>query len=184
MKKQYGWCGDNYLVKIKKRKMPASHSMDTSKRYIQMCKEAEEIQKIKDEGFRDLHDFAVFRRLDDRDDTYDWETIWLPRQDQLQNMVREEYQVKEDGQSTYKGEQKLLMAFNIWVQESPYAQGLTDTLEQLWLGFVMEKKYNKMFNSLAPPGGPLSDRNPYFMKWLDLEAVEGRTEKECAHKLT
>ena len=74
-------------------------------------------------------------------------TIWLPRQDDLQEMVR------ESGYAGFNG----LKYFVKWLQNSdgekyPYFR-LQDneefepfnSMEQLWLAFVMKKKYNKVW---------------------------------------
>lgn len=58
--------------------------------------------------------------------------IWLPRQDQLQEMVRGEY-------DPYCGAMlsKLMRFFNKIMSVYP-------SMEQLWLAFVMKEKYDKV----------------------------------------
>ena len=136
--------------------------MDTSEQYIKMCEKAEEIQTYADEyldsfsvscwyapnhvqckgHFTDWHmaykfcpvcckplkitpEYSICHRMKGDD------TIWLPRQDQLQEMLDvHHYTLLEKcwdfAQST-----------NGW---------MFDSMEQLWLAFVMKEKYNKLWN--------------------------------------
>ncbi len=102
--------------------------MDNSKIYIKMCKKAEEIQELRKHGEHDYYgntSNGIHR-------------CWLPRQDQLQEMVW-----RENAQHTlldfYNGAGGL---FNegqkYWLQFI--------SMEQLWLAFVMKEKYNKVWN--------------------------------------
>lgn len=102
--------------------------MDKSERYIKMCEKAEEIQLYFIEPFiitNDIHSYWVGH-------------IWLPRQDQLQEMVKcvelpilcqvfEMFTTKR-----YEG------------TESTTAFIFT-SMEQLWLAFVMKEKYDKVW---------------------------------------
>jgi len=65
--------------------------------------------------------------------------LWLPRQDQLQKMV------KEDGETDLE----ILADFSYGMIEfsSKYGGTLKFTsMEQLWLAFVMKEKYNKTWD--------------------------------------
>lgn len=62
--------------------------------------------------------------------------VWLPRQDQLQEMIYAE-------QSVVKKE----VMFHYWIQDTLRLPLLTvNSLEQLWLRFVTEEKFNKYWN--------------------------------------
>lgn len=145
--------------------------MDTSKEYIKMCEKAEEMQEIK--GFFEAGDcyyhtkythqgqpagayvasIRVVKKIAPNQKTW---RIWLPRQDQLQDMI-------ETG-NPLKGEWALLDRFlefcrpfkNLGTIPHPRdlecAREKNDYLdkfnsrEQLWLAFVMKEKYNKKWN--------------------------------------
>ncbi len=59
--------------------------------------------------------------------------IWLPRQDQLQEMVCE-------------GEVIPCFALYHWITNSEFNYDLHKTEEQRWLAYVMNEKYNKTWN--------------------------------------
>lgn len=59
--------------------------------------------------------------------------VWLPRQDQLQEMVSSDYWVCWNGLHEY-------------VHRMMYPLGLT-SMEQLWLAFVMKEKYEKVWQN-------------------------------------
>lgn len=125
--------------------------MDTSEQYIKMCEKAEEIQaRVLLLGICEpeyLHTCGA-----DVSSEGDWfhQHIWLPRQDQLQEMVNElpEWQ---------KHIINRLYAFADFVHKEPYlpkhfkdiekdeACHFFTSMEQLWLAFVMKEKYNKIW---------------------------------------
>jgi len=115
--------------------------MDTSKYYILMCGKAKEIQELRREwkegdifsrGHIDFNKICYvscdaltswyIRRNDD---------IWLPRQDQLQEMIN------KNNFEAYK-------EFELWYLNADIKQ--FTSLEQLWLAFVMKEKNNKLWN--------------------------------------
>ncbi len=121
--------------------------MDTSETYIKMC-DCPEIQLqipiSRDWGnpYYEPRNFIADRKrgsLFNEDDGYYYPTadkdaiVWLPRQDQLQEMVESTCPVD------------LLTRFQRWVafdeEDSP-----DDSMEQLWLAFVMKEKHNKIWN--------------------------------------
>lgn len=126
--------------------------MDTSEKYIKMCEKAEEVQKLKN--------LKEIDSLDEGDFYYNpfqkkvlvypfgypnhrWnraQCIWLPRQDQLQEMV--DY---NDG-SQYE----LIEEFWNWCNtENEYGEtkfAIFKTMEQLWLSFIMWKLYHKVWD--------------------------------------
>ena len=127
--------------------------MDTSKEFILMCEKAVEIQKewkyelgdfIRETGFGNVMIInAVCEALKKTKHLH----TWLPRQDQLQEMV-------------YKIPRKdtLLEFWGTWIdrfeefRESPCAERFDGgnlflkSMEQLWLAFVMKEKYNKVWD--------------------------------------
>lgn len=122
--------------------------MDTSETYIKMCEKAEEVQK---EWLIHSGDFFF-----DKQSKYEWtnpvgvvgdeiiievtkrlkakefkqNNIWLPRQDQLQEMVEEEPLACIDGIK------------NFWVE----INFPNFSWEQLWFAFVMKEKFNKVWS--------------------------------------
>ncbi len=122
--------------------------MDTSKEYIKMCEEAEEIQErwtwIKGDVFADeinqIHILESGGHIMLMGTHFPEGYIWLPRQDQLQEMVDwKEYNISiEWGSLPHK--------FN-WSQDPLKIDGVDgNSMEQLWLAFVMKEKYNKIWN--------------------------------------
>ena len=131
--------------------------MDISKTYIKMCEEAEEIQRLRTSEVPDyeggtykikeyligdyyLHEGIVQAAstttspvIPDEESNV-WtnvvDSVWLPRQDQLQEMV--ELPLKET-----------IYRFSLWAMF--YANQFT-SMEQLWLAFVLKEKYNKVWD--------------------------------------
>lgn len=136
--------------------------MDTSETYIKMCEKAAEIQALKpkkDEyNYNEWSDFSVgsvfwdervvvigtINQLEGICDDCVRHTsknlIWLPRQDQLQEMLN------------IKLESMLGDFYNAigvlweagWTLREEYEQ--FTSMEQLWLAFVMKEKYNKIWD--------------------------------------
>ena len=139
--------------------------MDLSVEYIEMCRKAVEIQELcpfqegdfilntssisPPEGFL----FINYRHQPDPDKP-DWEllykpdqkkafNIWLPRQDQLQEIVWNKW---------YHGDMTgNFNSFNVW-QKMNWIWGNSNegqwfkTAEQLFLAFVMHEKYGKKWD--------------------------------------
>ncbi len=127
--------------------------MDTSKEYIKMSSEAVEIQKLWKHRAGDL----CSPRFSDNitwivgfnvgfGDIGDKDLIWLPRQDQLQEML------------DYPFPAQLVQDFANWCNENHY-YGIGEgkkfkllenlgqlSMEQLWLAFIMKEKYGKTWN--------------------------------------
>lgn len=95
--------------------------MDTSETYVKMCEKAEEIQKQK--------------QLFDVEDFY-YDNTWLPRQDQLQEMVLKPANTRIDSIYRYISFLGIFMATCL----------LFDSLEKYQLAFVMKEKYGKIWN--------------------------------------
>ena len=127
--------------------------MDTTEQYIKMCEKAVEMQalwKVTEGDFcieRDVECRTMVGCIDDGQAVWDgdekiiacWhrDCIWLPRQDQLQEMMLEYtansnitlmetliFRIKGDGRDVY---------------------GKCCSMEQLWLAFVMKEKFNKVW---------------------------------------
>jgi hypothetical protein len=149
--------------------------MDTSEQYIEMCRKAVEVQRkatthIGDVWHAPTYGIGVFivwteclgcqhslRKacyfkenlggkiilLEDMQEP----CVWLPRQDQLQEMV---VSLEHD---KYPLWQYLINDFIYWWETNylkkpeSYSQGHPPSLERLWLAFVMKEKFNKTWNS-------------------------------------
>jgi len=137
-----------------------------------MCKKAEEIQNIRqaddcvdrDEWWQpgdfifNKDEEYIFTVCGVRHCAYDTgyfnnkDSIWLPRQDQLQEMIRKDYKI-------------VLSGFNFWESGGEIAHLKTDntnidiqifsgldmrdkfaSMEQLWLAFVMQNLYRKVWD--------------------------------------
>jgi len=108
--------------------------MDTSPEYVKMCDKATEIQQYKRFGptyGQEEKDYYIKCKED----------VWLPRQDQLQEMIG--------------GEPDILITKLInWMQNNQrfYKSGHikklypTGSFEQLWLAYAMDRKYHKRWN--------------------------------------
>jgi len=124
--------------------------MDNTKKYIKMCEKAEEIQKRDFENgdiifyknkwgmyFKEkFYEEMVFN--DNTLIKYELNPIWLPRQDQLQEMIS----------GKYENTHFFLVAFLKFADDFGYDGNninctLFTSMEQLWLAFVMKKKYSK-----------------------------------------
>ncbi len=153
--------------------------MDTSEKYIEMCRKAEEIQELFKGAKGDFYAWQAKKNsplmpgvfggglcgdLDQEDLLLiKEELIWLPRQDQLQEMLiglesritRESLEVS----CIFKNARSILLGFwefytdEFGVKNKYYANGIFplnkengpfDSLEQLWLAFVMREKYDKI----------------------------------------
>ena len=132
--------------------------MDTTPKYILMCEKAEEIQKIRqaddavnrhewwqpgDFVYDGVHEeiFIVcgVRHCLASTGYFDIDHItWLPRQDQLQEMVYPEYFAPLQ---TMCG-----VLYDFSISEYGGRFTLDGSMEQLWLAFVMHEKYQKRWN--------------------------------------
>jgi len=123
--------------------------MDTSKEYIKMCEKAVEIHKYP----ADLKRGDVFAEMslepdgfeiyvfDGNDYVPDVYFIWLPRQDQLQDMLGWTKAITcKYTQSIYEFMETIRKGLDDDM-ENPFK-----SMEQLWLAFVMKEKYNKVWN--------------------------------------
>ncbi len=119
--------------------------MDKSSHYIKMCESAKVVQKLWQPEFGD---FFVSMSLgltspcqpimSDLEKKVSYlktiKAVWLPRQDQLQEMVIENYATPWD----------LAIAFsNVLMGENASYFEKFDSMEKLWLAFIMLEKYKK-----------------------------------------
>jgi hypothetical protein len=136
--------------------------MDTSETYIKMCEKATEIQEGHQWEFGDYfvyvgHVYILVSISEDgfyhgRNSLYEtsWEfrgnslvpCIWLPHQDQLQEMIHD---LKYYSKGQFSGSHGLIADFAFWVEA--YSNLPCASMEQLWLVFVMKEKYNKIWDS-------------------------------------
>lgn len=132
--------------------------MDATKDNVEMCLKAHEIQDqwkftigdyfttpdmtasnhnpcIVDDFW--LNDELTKRTLSNRMKSRDW--IWLPRQDQLQDMLEDVFSNREIVPLTSKLHDVCVHL----IQEHNFGGR---TMEQLWLAFVMHEKYEKVWS--------------------------------------
>lgn len=151
--------------------------MDTSKKYILMCEKAKEIQetwcpkegdhrdlvwsnwdglsgKYKGKGrvwIANLNTWKEFRHSNNGVEWFKKFCTWLPRQDQLQEMLSETHMLCA----------KISMFHDFYDPErscpeidpckkcqkiGKYRRSTFRTMEQLWLGFVMSELYKKRWD--------------------------------------
>ena len=106
--------------------------MDTSKEYIEMCRQAErDAPELFYKSSFNIHDFTF--KVEGNDLLW-----WLPRQDDLQEMI---------SLASHQHPQDLLRIFYEWVQHHDFKWiHFYASMEQLWLAFVMKEKYNKIWD--------------------------------------
>jgi len=145
--------------------------MDTSQMRVTMCEKAEELQMLWKPGVGDWfykrdgigfglwlickieegillcsgermsqppfnRQFVEFRVPE--------QYIWLPRQDQLQEMVKFEHD-RQGGTRLTIGEMVTKIDIFYFRDEPIYSKQFI-SMEQLWLAFLMKQKYNKVWN--------------------------------------
>jgi len=116
--------------------------MDNSETYIKMCEKAVEIQRNRPPLTE--HDYIIVRGRG----FPLFENIWLPQQDQLQEMVVKSNTAPlimlialfdkftfQEGYGLNKDNERRVPPINMF----------PDSMEQLWLAFVMKEKYNKIW---------------------------------------
>lgn len=132
-----------------------------SKEYIKMCEANEDIQILrkfqtgewyynkKDKSIELLGDFILVGYVSENTVTkggYDYDEykvdwndfIYLPTQEQLQEMIRDNWICEAD----------MLFAFKYWIEKAMVKQIISIakyTLTELWLAFIMKEKYNKIW---------------------------------------
>ena len=144
--------------------------MDTSETYIKMCEEAKEVKKECEMGDwiasatqclrnkKSKRNVRVVEYLEEKrgmiivhsrescktmDASYLPDVVWLPRQDQLQEIIAPPY----SSQHSIYGLPHTFARFVEFSdgQASDYIQQF-HSMEQLWLAFVMKERWNKTWN--------------------------------------
>ena len=123
--------------------------MDKSKTYIEMCRRAEEIQDVwvyhpGDYGYHYRHVFLLNTVKIEK-----YRYVWIPRQDQLQDMVVDIPFCDFGSYShdaTYK--EHIGLICDVYTFASKFGEP-TSSMEQLWLAYVMKYRYNKQWNGSA-----------------------------------
>ena len=114
--------------------------MDTIKEYIKMCYTADDIQKLWKPTQGDDYTTNVSIELEEYNVYFLWGLmdkgfVWLPRQDQLQDIVKRKFGYE------------YAIDFGEWVGHGEECYlGNEASMEQLWLAFVMKEKYNKVWS--------------------------------------
>ena len=112
--------------------------MDNSEIYVDMCRKAWEIQ---DHELVEADYFYDGVRVDSFCSEYDYYkegNVWLPRQDQLQELALGKY---EEFNYHYALEKFRKEAWGSDFSALDYT-----SMEQLWLAVLMKKKYSKFWN--------------------------------------
>ncbi len=121
--------------------------MDTTPKYIKMCEGAGEIQKTEIQNgdwfcyrFEIEFEIKCFGSYGFRNHSDFTKIIWLPRQDQLQEMVKTYlFHIWNEGHEKFH-------AMASTGQRDGHKIGVFSSLEQLWLAFVMHEKYGKVWD--------------------------------------
>jgi len=123
--------------------------MDTTELY-KMCEKAEEIQDnyIPQDGDVVFHNGKVqIFHIKEVPVYFSWSGyIWLPRQDQLQEMYRE-YQSNREPffeATTPEAQNAFMLREIVRFNDTRYCA----SMEQLWLAFVMKEKAGKIWNGM------------------------------------
>ncbi len=120
--------------------------MDTSPEYIKQCEKAKEIQLYRN-GHKKDGDFYYFPRFKETHALSGFPPatqesfIWLPRQDQLQEIVGG----LEKGFIDWQNWLGNVYGYNYGGKPNGHLRIFT-SFEQLWLAFVMKEKFNKVWD--------------------------------------
>jgi len=131
--------------------------MDISKEYIEMCEKAQEIQNYRQTMGLPSKSFISYKGdwfchvggviLVANQDIYQKPGTWLPRQDQLQEIMLED-KCRYDTEKYVTVNEVLLDDFNRFVSFFVHQKGeRINSFEQYWLKFVMKEKFNKIWNN-------------------------------------
>ena len=120
--------------------------MDTSETYIKMCEKEEKIQALRPQVMIDSvkHYYkGVYQYEVDSDGEFRFyrdKFIWLPRQDQLQEMLGN-FDKCQDILHEYLSSRVGCPMSELW--PSPIF-----SMEQLWFALVMKEKYNETWDGV------------------------------------
>jgi len=134
--------------------------MDTSETYIKMCEKAEEIQGLRPNNTFYEQEFTAECYCDNQYGvTYHPQSmsiisspqkvIWLPRQDQLQEIYQQF--LPQDVQDSSIVWVVIADDFHDWIFDTLPKISFTPfvTMEQLWFAFVMEENHNKVWSGTS-----------------------------------
>ncbi len=132
--------------------------MDISGKYVEMCEKAEEIQKL----WRFENGDYLCLKVDKipyvhttccegcKWEIENEENIWLPRQDQLQKMISNKCIIKWEPEKYPLHLSAILEEYiDERIDDWDAQSWQPDSMEKLWLLFVMEKEYNKVWNGTS-----------------------------------
>ena len=155
-------------------------NMDTSTKYIEMCRAASEIQKAWEPAVCDWrtnsqkcmmlpHACRGNPLYVDKENDF-----WLPRQDQLQEMITgDDYLYRtEFGNSSG--------ALFEAITEFAHREDCGESFEMLWLIFVMERKFKKFWDGAAWVDTTGTDPDTEKKSLLS-QILDARTRLECDH---
>ena len=123
--------------------------MDKSETYIKMS-DCPEIQRLRGDGLWQNGDcytcivsggrrFTAWWTDTEDEPPQMYHPVWLPRQDQLQEMV--------DGDDIDKRNRLMSFDYALSNSSNPVDWHIRYSMEQLWLAFVMKEKYNKVWTN-------------------------------------
>ena len=139
--------------------------MDISEQYIKMCQQAEEIQQAWVKTIGDyfynppyyannkvsiIFDAFIRNKEEGREyfgGTYSMNervldgAVWLPHQDQIQDMINKKWTSVD---LAWHFSEWATNATNVWGNTTPF-----NSMEQLWLAFVMHEKYSKCWDGIG-----------------------------------
>jgi len=101
--------------------------MDNSPEYMEQCEKAVEIQQLEVKFRYDSHGDQYIYKKDD---------VWLPRQDQLQEIA---------GEDLSNSKTTLFYRLYDW-KNKEYPRTYQESWEQLWLAFVMHERFGKYWD--------------------------------------
>ena len=108
--------------------------MDVSPEYVKMCKKAEEIQK----GHMGNWEICCPEYYDD--------CVWLPRQDQLQAMLKDVTEYWELRSYPCLGRLDKELPYEFLLYSDTLHEFTARTMEQLWLTVIMKALYDKVWS--------------------------------------
>jgi hypothetical protein len=128
--------------------------MDTTKQYIKMCRKAVEVQKLWKPATGDFYGWVIcestgYEIWQDGNKINVAADIWLPRQDQLQETINFEiypHQAHTLGRNIEYHASDYIFKFVLNKGDWKAGDFYCKTMEQLWLHYVMRKKFNKTWN--------------------------------------
>ena len=131
--------------------------MDLTEEYINMCNKATELQKLRGEELWENSDYYsctttrgpfISCWTDVEDAPYQmFKPYWLPRQDQLQEMIYFPQGKAKDWIWT------LVDKIHKFAFTRHFKDWIPTSMEQLWLAFVMKENYGKTWNGQEWVGG-------------------------------